>query len=224
MMIKDNKAAWKQILAIFVYGFIAALSTSVSAQPPSSVDQFFERYAEIHLLWSADADREGPLAQLLEQTEANRDTHPNAAEAWVATARIRFGYANTQGIVRGLRLMKTSRDELEHALTLDPAVRNGFGQAFLGYLYVGMPPWPLGFRDRKKGDQLLEEALRINPDGMEINYYFAEYYGAEKEYGKALEHVERARTAAEDASTLPQMKRYYLGAIDETYQKLLQKM
>ncbi|MDT8428322.1 MAG: hypothetical protein RQ757_06110 [Pseudomonadales bacterium] len=222
MMIKDKKAARRQILLIFFFGLIPTLGTSASAQSLSPVDGFFEQYAEIQLLWSADADREGPLTQLLEQAEAYRDAHPGAAEAWVATARIRFGYADTQGIVRGVRLMKTSRDELEHALTLDPAVRNGFAQAFLGYLYVGMPPWPLGFRDREKGVQLLEDALRINPDGMEINYYFAEYYGAEKDYGKALEHVERARAAADDA--LPQMRRYYLRSIDATYQKLLQKI
>ncbi len=42
-------------------------------------------------------------------------------------------------------------------------------------LYYKVPGWPLGFGDKARARELLQSALAINPNGIDPNYFFAEY-------------------------------------------------
>ncbi|MDO9319678.1 MAG: hypothetical protein Q7V56_15975 [Gammaproteobacteria bacterium] len=188
-----NRTYCAQLIA-----FIAMLvMTNASGQSLSVPDQLIERYAEMQITLITDEALEKPLAELLDEAVRYRDLHQTDPNAWVATARIRFGYASTQGIINGTRLMNFSRDELEHALTLDRLHNRGLTQAFLGYLYIGAPGWLLSFGDKDRGKELLEEAWAIDNTTDSNRYFYGftnivdeNYSEAQQYYLQLLERVE----------------------------------
>lgn len=209
------------ILGTFLGAFVLG---SAFAEASSDTAQITERYAQIHNNWSDDLGRKMPLEKLLQVAENYRDANPSSASAWIVVARVRFAYANTQGIVTGMRLMKSARDDLERSLELDAQAESGLGQALLGYLYMGTPPWPIGYRDTKKGADYLAAAYRLNPAGMEVNYYYGSYYGSTKRYEQALIHIEQSRQAAYKNADSPELRQFYLLAIDELQRKVVSEM
>ena len=109
-MLKENagkKFGRSNAFLILVAYFCISLVSTVQAQPVSSIDQLLELYAETHLKFITDQQLEEPLLQLLVEAERIRDENPNDADAWIATGRIRFGYANTQGMIGFFSLSKT---------------------------------------------------------------------------------------------------------------------
>ncbi|MDO8273679.1 MAG: hypothetical protein Q7U82_17435 [Gammaproteobacteria bacterium] len=93
--------------------------------------------------------------------------------------------------------MNFSREELEHALTLDRLSNRGLTQAFLGYLYIGAPGWPLSFGDKDRGKELLEEAWAIDNTTDSNRYFYGSidivdgnYTEAQQYYLQLLERVE----------------------------------
>jgi tetratricopeptide (TPR) repeat protein len=58
-----------------------------------------------------------------------------------------------------------------------------------------VPGFPLGFGDRQKAEELLGKALKINPDGIDPNYFYGELLYEQGRYREALEHLERAARA-----------------------------
>jgi Tfp pilus assembly protein PilF len=58
-----------------------------------------------------------------------------------------------------------------------------------------VPGWPIGFGDDDKAEALLRKALEVNPDGIDPNYFYAEFLYEQGEYAEALEHLDRAAKA-----------------------------
>ncbi len=63
-------------------------------------------------------------------------------------------------------------------------------------MFYQVPGWPIGFGNDDKAEVLLEKALVINPDGIDSNYFFADYLVSEKRYEEAGEYFNRALKAA----------------------------
>jgi Tfp pilus assembly protein PilF len=58
-----------------------------------------------------------------------------------------------------------------------------------------VPGWPIGFGDDKKAREMLETALKLNPDGIDPNYFYGDYLFRKGDYAgakKALEHALKA--------------------------------
>lgn len=58
-----------------------------------------------------------------------------------------------------------------------------------------MPRWPLGFGDHKKAREYLEKALQINHNGIDPNYFYADFLLEESEAAKAVEYFNKALNA-----------------------------
>lgn len=212
---KRQRRLWSRWFLIFL-GMVCSLVTSAGhAQPVLSVDQLLERYAEMHLSWDNDKELEQPLLQLLAEAERFRDANSTTAEAWIATARIRFGYANTLGITGFFSQSKTARNELEKAVSLDRTALNGYAQALLGLLYVGLPPWPLSFGSKKKGERFYEEALSISDSSAGNNYLYGLYLAGNKQYAEAERRLMIAKFTAENQSTDFNQQALYLREVNE---------
>ncbi|PCH61809.1 MAG: hypothetical protein COC19_04180 [SAR86 cluster bacterium] len=187
----------------------------VFAQSLSETAAFTERFAQIQNSFDNDSDLEAPLEELLKSVENYKDANPDNASSWIVLARVKLAYANTQGIIKGMRIMKQLRGDLEQSLSIDPLAEQGLGQALLGFLYVAMPPWPLGFGNKSKGEHYLAAAYELNSDGMEINYYYAQYHGSEKNYVQALQHVKQATQASYGDGVSPHLSKFYKAEIEE---------
>jgi len=126
--------------------------------------------------------------------KANRVSHdnPKSAEALVWDAIVLSTLAEKKGGIGALSLVKEARLKLEQAEAIDPTVLGGSVYASLGSLYSKVPGWPIGFGSDKKAEKYFHKALAINPQGLDINYFFAEYLADSGKDQQALEYVEKA--------------------------------
>ena len=58
-----------------------------------------------------------------------------------------------------------------------------------------VPSWPLGFGSMKKARTYLEKALEINPQGLDINFFYADYLADTGDRQQALTYAQRALEA-----------------------------
>ncbi len=121
--------------------------------------------------------------------------HPQSAEALVWDAIVLSTLAEKKGGIGALSLVKEAKLKLEQAEAIDPAVLGGSVYASLGSLYSKVPGWPIGFGNDKKAEKYFKKALAINPQGLDINYFFAEYLADHGKDKLALEYVEKALQA-----------------------------
>jgi len=135
------------------------------------------------------------LQALSQQADKLAQQHPQNAEVLVWDAIVLSTLAEKKGGLGALGLVKQAKRQLEQAETIDPEVLGGSVYASLGSLYSKVPGWPIGFGNDKKAEQYFKKALAINPQGLDINYFFAEYLVDQGEEMLALEHIELALQA-----------------------------
>jgi tetratricopeptide (TPR) repeat protein len=128
---------------------------------------------------------------------ANMVSHdnPQSAEALVWDAIVLSTLAEKKGGIGALSLVKEAKLKLEQAEAIDPSVLGGSVYASLGSLYSKVPGWPIGFGSDKKAERYFKKALAINPRGLDINYFFAEFLADNGKDKLALEYVEKALQA-----------------------------
>ena len=80
-------------------------------------------------------------------------------------------------------------------MKIDPTALNGSAYTSLGTLYYRVPGFPVGFGDHDKARKLLQEALKINPNGIDPNYFYADFLVKEGEHAAALPYLEKAAKA-----------------------------
>ncbi|MCP4768395.1 MAG: hypothetical protein GY875_19285 [Gammaproteobacteria bacterium] len=171
---------------------IAGLSSS--AQMPE-VREIQSEWARLYYLDEFLNNNYRELQALARQ--ANRVAHdnPDSAEALVWDAIVLSTLAEKKGGLGALSLVKEARLKLEQAEAIDAEVLGGSVYASLGSLYSKVPGWPIGFGNDKKAERYFRKALAINPQGLDINYFFAEYLADNGNDQLALEYIERALQA-----------------------------
>ncbi|GGY70635.1 tetratricopeptide repeat protein [Marinobacter zhanjiangensis] len=153
-----------------------------------------QRWAEIQYRLPAD-DREKAFEKLAEQTEAFTEQYPKRAESHIWRAIVLSTWAGEKGGLGALGLVKDARRQLEHALEIDDKALEGSAYTSLGSLYYQVPGWPIGFGDDDKARRYLQKALVINPDGIDPNFFFADYLIEQGEDERARQYLERALSA-----------------------------
>jgi tetratricopeptide (TPR) repeat protein len=121
--------------------------------------------------------------------------HPTRPEALIWEGIIESSYAGAKGGLGALALCKEARGNLEAALKLDPSALDGSAYTSLGALYYKVPGFPVGFGDDDKAGKLLQKALQLNPDGIDSNYFYAEYLYEQGRYQEALQYLAKAGKA-----------------------------
>ncbi|HET9694546.1 MAG TPA: tetratricopeptide repeat protein [Steroidobacteraceae bacterium] len=132
---------------------------------------------------------------LEQRAEKFAHAHPNRPEALIWEGIIESSYAGAKGGLGALSLCKEAKGNLEAALELDPKALDGSAYTSLGTLYFKVPGFPLGFGDDAKAEKLLRKALELNPDGIDPNYFYAEYLVEQDRNREALQYLDRAAKA-----------------------------
>lgn len=120
---------------------------------------------------------------------------PNQAEPLIWQGIILSSWASDKGGLGALSLVKQAKLHYEKALSINPNAMEGSAYNSLGVLYYKVPGWPLGFGDKDRAKELLEEALRINPKGIDPNYFYADYLSEIGQLDQAIIYLERALAA-----------------------------
>ncbi|CAN5880170.1 hypothetical protein BH11PSE8_BH11PSE8_27900 [soil metagenome] len=132
---------------------------------------------------------------LLGAAEQASIANPGRAEPLVWQAIALSGAAQAEGGLAGLAKAKRARDLLLQAEKLDANALSGSIYGTLGSLYAKVPGWPIGFGDKTRAKAYFERALAINPQGIDPNYFYADFLADQGHYAEAVEHLERALAA-----------------------------
>jgi tetratricopeptide (TPR) repeat protein len=154
-----------------------------------------QAWAKVNYDTPAGDPREQAFATLEKRAETFTQQNPGRAEALIWEGIIESSYAGAKGGLGALGLAKEARGNLEAALKIDPKALDGSAYTSLGTLYYRVPGFPVGFGDHKKARQLLTEALKLNPNGIDPNYFYADFLYEEGDYAEALPYLEKAARA-----------------------------
>jgi Tfp pilus assembly protein PilF len=177
---------------------LAVLSQSVCALEPA--DQ--QRLSGIQQSWAhiqyevAEKQRAAAFEQLSTDANAFATQRPAVAEAWIWKGIVTSSWAGAKGGLGALGKAKDAKTDLEKALALDPKALQGSAYTSLAALYDRVPGWPIGFGDSDKAEQLLKQALQLNPDGIDSLYFWGDHLYRQKRYAEAKATLQKALQAA----------------------------
>jgi tetratricopeptide (TPR) repeat protein len=154
-----------------------------------------QAWAKVNYETPAGDPREQAFEQLEKRAEGFVKQHPDRAEALIWEGIIESSHAGAKGGLGALGLAKEARGNLEAALKINPGALDGSAYTSLGTLYYKVPGFPLGFGDHDKARQMLKKALELNPNGIDPNYFYADFLFEQKQYADALKYLERAAKA-----------------------------
>jgi tetratricopeptide (TPR) repeat protein len=141
------------------------------------------------------AEHEKAFEALSKTAGSVRAKYADRAEADIWYGIIVASYAGAKGGIGALALVKDAKAAFEHALATDPKALAGSAYTSLGSLYYQVPGWPIGFGDDKKARELLETALKMNPDGIDPNFFYGDFLYRKGDYAGARKALERALKA-----------------------------
>ncbi|MDT4834350.1 hypothetical protein FQZ97_679850 [compost metagenome] len=143
-----------------------------------------------------------PAHERVQRFEAlSKDAHDlteryrNKAEPHIWEGIILSSWAGAKGGMGALSLAKQAKAEYEIAIQIDSKALDGSALNSLGVLYYKVPGWPVGFGDNKKAEALLTQALSINPDGIDPNYFYADYLVYRNRKAEAIPYLQKALKA-----------------------------
>jgi tetratricopeptide (TPR) repeat protein len=208
------------VIAILVNAFLLCSAVIVSAAlffatlfigfGTAFADTVGDNIAELQHGWAKayyqvpEGQKEAAFKELAAKAHQTSAANPGRPEPLVWEAIILSSYAKFAGGLTALDKVKASRDLLEQAEKIQPDVLNGSIYTSLGSLYYRVPRWPIAFGNKQKAREYLDKAIKVNPDGIDPNYFYGDFLMEQGEYPKAKEYLEKAllapaRVGREDA-------------------------
>ena len=159
-----------------------------------SAETLDQEWAEIFY----DANEDGKarrLTGLLARAEALKAAHPDRAEPRIVMAVTLCSLAGVDWGLDSLSRVEQGRQLLTQAADLDPMAMEGAAYIALGNLYWRMPGWPISFGDDARARQYLTNAVQLYPEGIDSNFFMADFLIDRGEYGAAKPFLKKAERA-----------------------------
>ncbi|WP_305096308.1 tetratricopeptide repeat protein [Croceibacterium aestuarii] len=138
------------------------------------------------------------LDKLADQAAALVAKYPGQAEPLLWQGIVVSEQANRANIFHKLSLATRARDILAKAYSIDPRAADGGAAMSLGVLYYKVPGSPIGFGDDGKARRLLKEALALDPDGLDANYFYGDFLLEQGDKAGAKSYLQKALKARHD--------------------------
>lgn len=145
------------------------------------------------IYYSTPKQKQGAAySRLLDKTINLSRQFPENAEPFIWEAIVMATNADNQDPVSALEAVHAARDLLLKAIEINPQAMNGSAYVTLGTLYYMTPKWPIAFGDDAIAKEMLQTALKINPNGLDANYFYANYLLLNNELIEAEKYFKRA--------------------------------
>ncbi|MFW1678746.1 hypothetical protein ACFVYJ_13325 [Pontibacter sp. JAM-7] len=149
-----------------------------------------------HIKYELDKDaRETAFKALVAEADTAAMTYAKSAEILIWDGIILSSYAGEKGGLGALKLVKQAKTLFETAIQYNPGALQGSAYTSLGSLYYQVPGWPIGFGSDKKARENLLQALTINPNGIDSNYFFGDFLLQQNEAEQARKVLQHALEA-----------------------------
>lgn len=191
------------------YAYLLALAfsldTAFAATPlDASIAQLQHEWAAANYQLP-EKNRADALDKLVKEAHQVSAANPGRAEPLIWEGIITSTLAKYQSLFSAGGTAKAARDLLLSAEKIDANALEGSALTSLGSLYYKVPSFG-SFGDHKKAREYLERALKVSPNGIDQNYFYADFLLEEGEYAKSLEYFKKAlnapaRPGREDADT-----------------------
>lgn len=185
----------KPMFYLIVLSTLFLVGIALAAEPAAStVAQVRDRWAQINYQ-TPKGQREAAFEELARQAEKTRQAHAHDAGALIWEGIVLSSLAGEKGGVGALGLVKRARADFEAALKLDPTALDGAAYTSLGALYYQVPGWPIGFGDDDKARALLRQGLAVDPEGIDANFFYADFLRDQKDWAGANAAYRKALAA-----------------------------
>jgi tetratricopeptide (TPR) repeat protein len=174
---------------------LALLPAMATASPlEAGISDLQHQWAHINYQLP-ETKREAAFTTLEQKAAALAARYPNRAEPKLWQAIILSTHAGVHGGLGALSMVDKARDLLLAAEKIDPNAMHGSIYTSLGSLYYQVPGWPLGFGDDDKAKGYLLKALKLNPNGIDPNYFYGDFLYRNDERKAALIALDKALKA-----------------------------
>lgn len=180
---------------------LAVATPSIAAASMSDeVKAINDGWAHITYEMKGSSTQTKALDKLELQAASLVKRYPGEAEPLLWQGIVVSEQANRANIFHKLGLAKEAYHILARAYSLNPKAANGGAAMSLGVLYYKVPGSPIGFGDKDKARKYLKEALALDPNGLDANYFYGDYLLDQGDKGGARSYLLKALKAPHDGS------------------------
>jgi len=183
-----KKHAW--LIALL---FAANTAFAETAPLDTSIEKLQHDWATAYYQ-TPEKEKEAAFEKLVKEAHQVSAAHPGRPEPLIWEGIITSTLAKYQSIFSAGGTAKAARDLLLAAEKIDSNALNGSALTSLGSLYYKVPRFG-SFGDYDKAREYLERALKVNPDGIDPNFFMGELMVERGEKTKALEYFRKALNA-----------------------------
>jgi tetratricopeptide (TPR) repeat protein len=151
------------------------------AAPEAAPDPAVAAYAALQARWAEikyglpEDAQAAAFEALAKDADAAVAAHPGDARVLTWRGIVLSTWGGAKGGLGALSLVKRAKADFEAALAIDEHALDGSAHTSLGSLYYQVPGWPVGFGDDDKAREHLEAGLRLNPDGIDSNFFYGSF-------------------------------------------------
>jgi len=185
----------KFITFLLLYSISQLLfASALEGKLASQIQQLQKQWAIANYQTSEDKT-ESAFKKLTQTAQQLVKNNPNKAEALIWQAIIMSSDAGKNGGLSALGKVKKARELLLQAEKINPSALQGSIYTSLGSLYYNVPGWPIGFGDDGQAEVYLKKALSLNPQGIDANYFYADFLLEQNKLTQATEYFNHALNA-----------------------------
>lgn len=182
------------LATLFIYLALLASGTTVHADEALNALALQQQWDHANFDIADKKEKARALESLSAKARVSAAQYNTDPEVQIWTGIILSTYAGEAGL-SALGLVKEAKTYFEKAIAINPESLKGSAYTSLGSLYYQVPGWPIGFGDDDKAAEMLQKGLELDPEGIDSNYFYADFLRTQKEYAKAATHYEKVLAA-----------------------------